>query len=1507
MFYRVKLLPLFAAALACVSAVTAFATDSTVIFNEIHYNPIGGQQEFIELRNLNAVDVAIGGWKISGGVDYTFPATTVVPGGGYVLLGAVAGASGNFSGQLSNSGELLQLRNQNGRLMDELNYADSGDWPLGADGTGATLSRRGVTASQDPSVWAASTQIGGTPGAQNFYEPTSTAIAAPAAAPTLIFNEISSAIDPTGFVEIKNVSAATVSSAGWTLATTAGQSISLPTVSVPAGSFASFTFTTLGLTPAVSLKMWLLAPGGTLLSDTRDMSNRLRGLTADGRWGYPDAPTPGTANTFTISNAIVINEIFYHGLSNSPEQWIELTNRSNAAVDVSGWKFTKGVSFTIPAATPKIVPGGFLVVAWDPAAFHTLHPAVTALGPWSGSLSGKGETITLSDANDNVVNEVPYFDGGRWSQWADGGGSSLELRDARADNSKGEAWDASDESAQAPWVTVASGTYQGLGALSNADNPTNFNEFVFGLLDSGEFLIDDISVKDVSLGNVELIQNGGFESGTATAWRIIGTHSGTVITDPVSGTGKVLKVSATHGTEHMHNHAETTLKNGGTYVSLDATHTYNITFRAKWLRGGNRLNTRLWFNRLPRQTLLPIPVTGGTPGAPNGKAVANIGPTFDAMSHSPVIPAAGQVATVSIQVADPDGIGSAQLLYSANGAAFTSVAMTTTGGGVYTGNVPGQGSSALVQFYVQATDLLGAVSTFPAAGAASRAMIPWQDGRAQLTLASGAKPHNIRVVLPTADATELYKPENLMSDNAIPGTVILDESEVFYRAGIRLKSSEHGRVTDARCGYTLEFPSDQHFMGLHDTLSIDRSGGTAATIGVSPGQKEILLRRLINAAGGIYAAEDDLCRVISAVGTMPTSQYFSGANMTSAAILSKTRLDSEYLADQFVNGADGEMNKYELIYVQTQTINPGTRTIATPTFGTSGTILSAIAEDPKVPQSSPGPKAGVTVSTLGADKEAYRWYWLTQNAGSADNYAGIINLTNVLGQLNTSNNTPAAFTAVDQAIDVNGWLRACVPAILYGVQDNYLGTGSHHNTLIYFPPGQKAVLMPWDMDYLLTSSTTSLTSGGDVQKFITNPIWKRLYYGHMFDILNRSFNTTYMTTWAAHYTKFSTDDISSWVSSFLTPRAAYASSQLTAQIAFAPFARTSASPVTVSTPFATVTGNGWVNLSDIRLQGSALPLAITWTGESTWTVQLPIAAGTNTYTLIPYDKYGVQLTTAMSGGSPASATVTVTGSGGIFPASAGSLVVSELNYNPPGPTDDTEFIELLNITTATLDLSGCHFDEEAGQGIAYTFPSNIQLAPGARIVVVRNTSLFTSMYGAAPRVAPGVFTGALDNSGESIVLYSAAGLEIFRFTYNDSITSTDGGGRTLVRVLSSTNPNPSSYTWRESTQINGNPGAGDSVNFTGSALADVDGDGYAALVEYACGTSDNSAASVPSAPQFVFNGDGTVSVSYAVLPNADDAICTVETTATLGSGWVPVTSPVPFSPPRFFRLSVRPR
>jgi hypothetical protein len=159
--------------------------------------------------------------------------------------------------------------------------------------------------------------------------------------------------------------------------------------------------------------------------------------------------------------APVISEIFYHS-SAIPEdvsqEWLEIYNPDAVAVDVSGWKLDKGVAFTFPAATS--IPGlGRVVVAANLTAFNAAHPgfAGTVFGNWVGGLSNSGEQLQLVDALGVSVNDVTYASEGDWGLrargpvsfshqgwiWesaADGGGKSLELRNAALGNGSGQNW-----------------------------------------------------------------------------------------------------------------------------------------------------------------------------------------------------------------------------------------------------------------------------------------------------------------------------------------------------------------------------------------------------------------------------------------------------------------------------------------------------------------------------------------------------------------------------------------------------------------------------------------------------------------------------------------------------------------------------------------------------------------------------------------------------------------------------------------------------------------------------------------------------------------------------------------------------------------------------------------------------------------------------------------------------------------------------------------------------------
>lgn len=133
-----------------------------VVINEIMYNPISGSDddEYIELYNRGAGAVNIGNWRITDGVSFTFPTNTIIPAGGYLVVGANASnliakysqlaatnTVGNYSGKLSDRGERIALEmpedpvlpDRAFMVVDEVTYGDGEDWGLWADGGGSSL------------------------------------------------------------------------------------------------------------------------------------------------------------------------------------------------------------------------------------------------------------------------------------------------------------------------------------------------------------------------------------------------------------------------------------------------------------------------------------------------------------------------------------------------------------------------------------------------------------------------------------------------------------------------------------------------------------------------------------------------------------------------------------------------------------------------------------------------------------------------------------------------------------------------------------------------------------------------------------------------------------------------------------------------------------------------------------------------------------------------------------------------------------------------------------------------------------------------------------------------------------------------------------------------------------------------------------------------------------------------------------------------------------------------
>ncbi|HMS32345.1 MAG TPA: lamin tail domain-containing protein [Candidatus Saccharibacteria bacterium] len=153
---------------------------STVVINEVHYNPSTGNQndEFLELYNPSLNSIDIGNWSFSQGITLTFPAATTIPGHGYLVVSpsisqtlltyGVTSIAQYAPSNLSNSGETVTLIDQNGTTIDSISYSDKAPWPTSPDGSGPSLELKSPALDNSLAAsWGGSLTNGGTPGSVN--------------------------------------------------------------------------------------------------------------------------------------------------------------------------------------------------------------------------------------------------------------------------------------------------------------------------------------------------------------------------------------------------------------------------------------------------------------------------------------------------------------------------------------------------------------------------------------------------------------------------------------------------------------------------------------------------------------------------------------------------------------------------------------------------------------------------------------------------------------------------------------------------------------------------------------------------------------------------------------------------------------------------------------------------------------------------------------------------------------------------------------------------------------------------------------------------------------------------------------------------------------------------------------------------------------------------------------------------------------------------------------------
>ncbi len=1335
-----------------------------IVFSEIMYHPAprsdGEDTEFIEIFNAESVFIDFTGWRLSGAVKYQFPDGFRLESGQFAVIAAnpdsiqrvygYTGALGPYDGHLNAKGETLKLLNRAGAARLEVSYQSDAPWPVAADGAGHSIVlARPSYGEDDPRAWAASDRIGGSPGEVDARWPNPWR--------SIVINEIL-ANSGNPFVELYNASVDSVDLSGCILtddATTNRFRIPAGTF-LPAQGFISFAQSELkfSIRPDGNT-LYLLNPTKDRVIDALRYTGQEKGVSVgrapDGspRITRLSGATPAAANASRRLEEVVINEIMYHSITgDDADTYVELHNASSKEVDVSGWKLIDGIDFKIPEGK-KIAPNGFLVIANDASHLVSLYPQLNTnntLGNFDGKLSHNGEHIALAkrdfatvtnslggvttNAIYITVSEVTYVNAGRWSELADGGGSSLELTDPRNDTTLGGSWAASDESQKAPWTTidVTSRVEMGGGGY-----PANKLQIL--MQGAGECLVDDIEL--IPSGSTNILANGDFEIVTNN-WRFFGNHSKSGFDSAAAFSGQNgLHVRAPGDGDTANN----TIR--GTLVRNMPT-SGNATLRAKvrWVSGWPEILFRVRGNWMEVPARMEIPKQLGTPGLANSRRVLNGPPVIYDITHSPALPRANEAVVVTCRISDPDGIAAPQIRYRIDPAqTLTTVAMhddgfngdELAGDGIFSGTIPGRAAQTRIAFRVQASDDAAnpAASTFPPDAPDRECLIVWDD-----VIPFGTFAHYHMWNTAAVDTARGANPD--LDNTFRDATLVYGNTRVIYNVGFRDKGSPyHNGGGD----FAVTVPGDQKLLGIDDRIFASTGNG---------GNEGSDMKG--DVAG--WVAEQMGIPFLH-------SHYMRLYRNASASPFHEVNYDMEqpnrYFAKSWFSGGGVKDDLFKIaIWFEFDDSNSGFNS-------TSATLQNFISN--------------------GQYKLArYRWNWqLRPSTETANDYTAIFRLAAA------ANSSSDRTRVLPYLADMEEWMRVFGYHRVTGNWDSYTYNVGQ-NMYLYAPLGQPAAMLPWDIDFVLgdgdgTSAATLFTSGTDpvMQQVFNLPMYKRMLWRAYQDAVNGPLVTAkFQPQIDARRNALRKNNVSSGgttgITSYMNGRRSYLAGQL-ARADATGFAITSNGGEDFTSSNESVTLSGFAPFAVASIEVNGVPYAINWTGAgaTNWQISVPLGGVTNVLQITGRDLRGQALTGAVD-------TITVVYNGPV-PLPQDYLAINEINYHSVASKAD--FVELYNRHPSfAFDLSGFRLD-----GIGYTFPKGTLIQPNGFIVVVEHKASFAAAYDPLLPVL-GPYSGNLQNDGETLRLIQPGATEaedviIDEVRYSDSApwpVVADGFGPSLQLI-----------------------------------------------------------------------------------------------------------------------------
>ncbi len=386
---------------------------------------------------------------------------------------------------------------------------------------------------------------------------------------------------------------------------------------------------------------------------------------------------------------IVINEIHYEPENKLDRaEYIELYNAGTGQVDLSGWYFSDGISYSFPNGT-IINGGGYIVIAQDVAALNAKF-GVTAHGAYEDRMANDGERIVLRNADGQKIDEVDYQLGFPWPNSCGGGGPSMELINPSLDNDLGGSWRPSglhSEDTPDPFSTylISAESNQWHYRKGQSEPPSDWRQLNFtedgtwkvgqaiiGFSNRGDFAPNTV-LSDMYQNYTTVYARHSFQIDTPPGYELDTLTLRLFIDD-----GCI--VSINNDELHRYN-VSSGSKSYNSTNGLDYTNPSwieeELTDVSSLQEGINILAMHVLNNKVDSSDLsveaelianfVVIGSGGGgtepTPGARNTVWAANAPPQIRQVDHDPKQPTTSEDIVITAKVTDPDGVDQVKLLY----------------------------------------------------------------------------------------------------------------------------------------------------------------------------------------------------------------------------------------------------------------------------------------------------------------------------------------------------------------------------------------------------------------------------------------------------------------------------------------------------------------------------------------------------------------------------------------------------------------------------------------------------------------------------------------------------------------------------------------------------------------------------------------------------------------------------------------------------------------------------